>query len=143
MTIIHIKAPGSIPLSQFASAAASSAVPGTEAPLLSTCEAYTTSDKSLRVGTWEAARASSAAPLSTPSSATSSPVTQPSIVTTASDTSSEPAMRPGFPRRPKGPGPCTRRYVRLTWFGAMMHRSVRRSTSDSHQRSNRRADFVL
>ena len=54
MTIIHIKAAGSIPLTQFARAAAASAVPGTEAPLLSTC-AYATEDTSLRVGTWEAA----------------------------------------------------------------------------------------
>ncbi len=55
MTIIHIKAPGSIPLSQFARAAASSAVPGTEPPMLSACEAFTSTDQSLHVGTWEAA----------------------------------------------------------------------------------------
>jgi uncharacterized cupin superfamily protein len=55
MPIIHIKAPASIPLTQFASAAASSAVAGAEPPLLSTCEAYAAPDKSIRVGTWEAA----------------------------------------------------------------------------------------
>ncbi len=55
MTIVHIKAAGSIPLSEFASAVAASAVAGTEAPLLSTFEAYASADKSLRVGTWEAA----------------------------------------------------------------------------------------
>jgi len=55
MTIVHIKAAGSISLTQFTSAAASSAVPGMEAPILSTLEAYSTPDKSLRVGTWEAA----------------------------------------------------------------------------------------
>jgi len=55
VTIVHIKAPSSIPLTQFASASAASAVTGSEAPILSTCEAYSTADKSLRVGTWEAA----------------------------------------------------------------------------------------
>jgi uncharacterized cupin superfamily protein len=55
MTIIHIKAAGSIPLSQFASAAASSMGAEGEAPLLSTCEAYAAKDRSIRLGTWEAA----------------------------------------------------------------------------------------
>ena len=55
MPIVHIKAAGAIPLTLFASAAATSAVPGIDPPLLSTCEAYSSTDKSLRVGTWEAA----------------------------------------------------------------------------------------
>jgi uncharacterized cupin superfamily protein len=55
MKIIHIKAADSIPLTQFASVAASSTVTGSPAPILSTFEAYATPDRSLRVGTWEAA----------------------------------------------------------------------------------------
>jgi uncharacterized cupin superfamily protein len=55
VTIIHIKAAATIPSTQFASAAAAGVVAGTRAPLLSTCEAYASTDKSLRVGTWEAA----------------------------------------------------------------------------------------
>lgn len=55
MPIIHITAADSIPLTQFASVAAPSALEGMEAPLLSTLEAYASTDRSLRVGTWEAA----------------------------------------------------------------------------------------
>ncbi len=55
MSIIHIPAAGSIPLAEFATAVAASAVAGTAPPLLSTCEAYANPDRTLRVGTWEAA----------------------------------------------------------------------------------------
>jgi hypothetical protein len=55
VSIIHIKAAGSIPLSEFSSVKASIPVPGTEPPLLATRAAYAAPDQTLHVGTWEAA----------------------------------------------------------------------------------------
>jgi len=54
MSIVHIRAPGSIPLSQFARATPPAVGAGKEAPTLATLEAYAAADQTVRVGTWEA-----------------------------------------------------------------------------------------